>query len=265
MGYYSRQKLVQEFARRTIKNLETIERLAAERLKSEEPEVFEVTQLLNSCLGLLVFPEQKLPDDIPKVLPSKLPVLKIITNNPDPLSNVPTAPKTTGVVSRSSSVRTHEKVLVTKPLIGYAQTRFPVLTTHYVPHSLSTEGKKMNQIFVKMEGVPYGHKKPKGNTRAPNEWTRKVVSQTKELPKIKEECFLRVTFLLPPNKFPIDLPHGPDLDNLLKRFLDALNQTIFSETLGGDSCVVSQSATKSKVQSVNMAGALLEVSPADVP
>lgn len=72
---------------------------------------------------------------------------------------------------------------------------------------------------------------------------------------------LKVTFLLPPDKYPADLPYGSDLDNLLKRFLDALNQTIFSMTIGKDSSVVSLTATKVKVPSSKEAGAYLEVLP----
>jgi Holliday junction resolvase RusA-like endonuclease len=51
------------------------------------------------------------------------------------------------------------------------------------------------------------------------------------------------------------------LDNLLKRFQDALNVTIFSEAKGKDSCIISLTATKVKVTSSEEAGALLEVIP----
>lgn len=39
-------------------------------------------------------------------------------------------------------------------------------------------------------------------------------------------------------------PFGTDLDNLLKRLLDALGQTVFPEAPGKDACVVSVDATK---------------------
>lgn len=75
---------------------------------------------------------------------------------------------------------------------------------------------------------------------------------------------MKVTFLLPPNKFPSDFPHGPDLDNLLKRFMDALNDTVFSDTPGGDSCVVMLTVMKTKVSSDAEAGVHLEVLPVSV-
>jgi Holliday junction resolvase RusA-like endonuclease len=67
--------------------------------------------------------------------------------------------------------------------------------------------------------------------------------------------------MLPPNKLPKDLPYGPDLDNLMKRLADALNETIFSETEGKDSCVIELNVMKTRVESENEAGALLEVLP----
>jgi len=81
------------------------------------------------------------------------------------------------------------------------------------------------------------------------------------LPKVQNACFLKITFLLPPDKFPPNFPYGPDLDNLLKRFLDALNQTVFSETPGKDSCVVSLQVMKTKVDDESMAGAHIEILP----
>ena len=91
-----------------------------------------------------------------------------------------------------------------------------------------------------------------------------MIEQTRHLPKVTEACILRVTFLLPPNKFPTDLPYGPDLDNLMKRFSDALNQTIFSETEGKDSCVVEMSVMKTRVDSESEAGAIIEVLPISI-
>ena len=119
----------------------------------------------------------------------------------------------------------------------------------------------MNHISHKIRGVPYSRNKTRGDTDAPGKWTQAVINQTKNLPKVTEACILRVTFLLPPNKYPKDLPYGPDLDNLMKRFSDALNQTIFSESEGRDSCVVEMSVMKTMVRSEVEAGALLEVLP----
>ena len=55
------EDVVRDFASRTKKNLEVIE-----TLQNEGREVFEVTQLINSMLGLLVFPQQRYIQSIPK-------------------------------------------------------------------------------------------------------------------------------------------------------------------------------------------------------
>jgi hypothetical protein len=55
------EEVVRDFALRTRKNLE-----ALEALHERNDEVFEVTQLINSMLGLLVFPQQEYVESIPK-------------------------------------------------------------------------------------------------------------------------------------------------------------------------------------------------------
>jgi Holliday junction resolvase RusA-like endonuclease len=122
----------------------------------------------------------------------------------------------------------------------------------------------MSFISTKISGVPYARSKVRGNALAPKQWTEAVIKQTKHLPKIKEACILKVTFLLPADKFPKDYPYGSDLDNLLKRFQDALNETIFSDAKGKDSCIISLTASKVKISSAEEAGALLEVIPVNV-
>jgi Holliday junction resolvase RusA-like endonuclease len=119
----------------------------------------------------------------------------------------------------------------------------------------------MKHIYKRISGIPYGKFKTRGQKSALQEWTKEIIKQTQSLPKVRDACILRVTFLLPPDKFPSDFPYGPDLDSLLKRFLDALNETIFKDTQGGDSCVVSLHAMKTKVESSKEAGAILEVLP----
>lgn len=59
--------VISDFAERTLRNLHAIELLQAERC-----DVFEVTQLVNSMLGLLVFPQQEYIDQIPKTPLEKL-------------------------------------------------------------------------------------------------------------------------------------------------------------------------------------------------
>lgn len=59
--------VVHDFAQRTRENLRFV-REAAQRIESEPhaPQVYEVTQLINSMLGLLVFPQQAFIDAIPE-------------------------------------------------------------------------------------------------------------------------------------------------------------------------------------------------------
>jgi Holliday junction resolvase RusA-like endonuclease len=122
----------------------------------------------------------------------------------------------------------------------------------------------MNYINVKIKGIPFCQNKNRGNIDGPNVWTKTIIEQTKDLPKVIDSCIAKITFLLPKDKFPSDYPFGPDLDNLLKRFLDALNETIFSKAHGKDSCVISLTATKVKVNSDEEAGAILEIIPVKI-
>lgn len=64
MGAIKPDELVEEFARRTRKNLATLRQLQNE---NPQAEIYEVTQLVNSMLGLLVFPQQKFMDAIPEI------------------------------------------------------------------------------------------------------------------------------------------------------------------------------------------------------
>lgn len=119
----------------------------------------------------------------------------------------------------------------------------------------------MKHISIKITGIPYSRNKTRGDVEAPGRWTQSIIEQTSSLPKIQEACISKITFCLPKDKFPIDFPYGPDLDNLLKRFLDALNETIFSEAKGKDSCIISMDVSKAKVDNVEEAGVYLEIIP----
>lgn len=57
------EDVIADFAKRTEANLQTIRRLAKE---DGAAPAFEVTQLVNSMLGLLVFPQQRYLDRIPE-------------------------------------------------------------------------------------------------------------------------------------------------------------------------------------------------------
>jgi len=56
------QNVVRDFAERTRRNLGIIEKLQREQPDSE---IYEVTQLVNSMLGLLIFPQQRYFNSIP--------------------------------------------------------------------------------------------------------------------------------------------------------------------------------------------------------
>ena len=96
----------------------------------------------------------------------------------------------------------------------------------------------MTYLDCLIPGVPYGKHKRRGKIEAPAKWTQILIEKTSELPKVKEASALNITFLFPPDKYPLDLPYGPDLDNFLKRLMDALKHTIFSDAKGHDSCVI---------------------------
>lgn len=56
--------LIRDFAQRTLKNLDAIE---AALKNDPTAEVYEVTQLINSLLGLIVFPKERYVDAIPRI------------------------------------------------------------------------------------------------------------------------------------------------------------------------------------------------------
>jgi len=117
----------------------------------------------------------------------------------------------------------------------------------------------MRSLRVSVSGIPYPHLKSRGDTSAPARWTEAVKKQTAHLPKVVHPCLVRITFRLPPDKFPKDHPYGSDLDNLLKRFFDALIETVFSEAPGKDGIAISIEATKVRVPDSDQAGADLEI------
>ena len=119
----------------------------------------------------------------------------------------------------------------------------------------------MAVISTTIKGIPVSTGKSRGDLAAPERWRTAITSGTRELAVVSEACVLKVTFLLPEGSFPADYPYGPDLDNLLKGTLDALNATVFRNAQGKDSCIVALFAMKTKVASESEAGAHLEVLP----
>jgi Holliday junction resolvase RusA-like endonuclease len=114
---------------------------------------------------------------------------------------------------------------------------------------------------VRIAGIPYAHRKTRGHKDGCLEWSQAVVAQTAHLTPVTGACHLRVTFFLPADKYPHDHPYGMDLDNLLKRFFDALQETVFRHVMGKDGCVTEIDARKVKVESNELAGAELEIEP----
>jgi len=106
----------------------------------------------------------------------------------------------------------------------------------------------MVKVFIK--GTPYSQNKRRGKVEAPKEWSEAIVEATAELPKIKFPCSLSAEFVLPGDKYPKDFPQGPDLDNLLKRLLDALQKTVLQD----DSLVIQLEASKRQARTGEPAG-----------
>lgn len=119
---------------------------------------------------------------------------------------------------------------------------------------------------IRVRGVPYPHLKVTGNVEGRKKWTEAIVQQTAKLRKITGPCLVRVTFKLSREKFHDANPFGTDLDNLLKRFFDALSQTVFSDAPGKDACVVAVEAAKTLVlnpSECGVDGEIIEMVAAD--
>lgn len=114
---------------------------------------------------------------------------------------------------------------------------------------------------IRVRGVPYPQTKTTGNVKGCAEWTNKIIEKTTNLTKVTGPCLLRVTFKLPRGKFNETNPFGTDIDNLLKRLLDALSRTVFSEAPGKDACIVSLDATKVLAVNPSEAGVDGEIIP----
>ena len=106
----------------------------------------------------------------------------------------------------------------------------------------------------RVRGVPYPQTKATGNVGGRKAWTEAIVKATQNLRKIHGPVFVRVTFRLSREKFHNANPYGTDLDNLLKRFLDALSATVLSEAPGKDACIVALEAAKVLVKNPSESG-----------
>ncbi len=68
---YDKDNLVLDFIRRTRKNLKLVESLVKDN-NPTDIEAYEVTQFINSLLGLLIIPQQALYDNLPETPLSEL-------------------------------------------------------------------------------------------------------------------------------------------------------------------------------------------------
>jgi len=105
-----------------------------------------------------------------------------------------------------------------------------------------------------IEGTPYSKDKHRGDTKAAKSWTQVVIDATRGIPKARGRVSLNLRFVLPEDKYPGDHPYGSDLDNLLKRFLDALCETILSEVEGKDGAIVRLTVSKRQARKNELTG-----------
>ena len=116
------------------------------------------------------------------------------------------------------------------------------------------------QVFVQHVpfGKPYRGKRPSDALA----YDKEIAKMTSSWPKVTNACQLKVTFVLPANKFADGKFLGPDIDNLMKRLLDNLKATVFGPP-SDDSFVVSMEVTKTKVSSEVDAGVHIAIIPLD--
>jgi Holliday junction resolvase RusA-like endonuclease len=111
-----------------------------------------------------------------------------------------------------------------------------------------------------IRGTPYSRNKSRGRVAGAKEWSATVQEQTRRLRPVKGPCALEVEFVLPLDRFPEDHPHGNDLDNLLKRLLDALGETVLREARGKDGAIMELTARKRKALGTEPTGARIRLS-----
>jgi len=114
-------------------------------------------------------------------------------------------------------------------------------------------------VSLFLQGTPYPRNKSRGRVEAAAEWSASVVTQTAGLELVRGPCRLEVTFVLPRDRFPEDHPHGTDLDNLLKRLLDALGKTVLREAPGKDGAITELRAKKRMVREGEITGARIRI------
>ncbi len=101
---------------------------------------------------------------------------------------------------------------------------------------------------------PYTGRRP----AAAAKWEADIAEATAAWPLVLGPCKLAVTFFLPADKYAAPNSMGPDLDNLLKRLLDALKRTVFRPP-SDDSFVVELTAAKFRAGTLADAGVHLHI------
>lgn len=109
-------------------------------------------------------------------------------------------------------------------------------------------------------GFPVSKFKVNGDKNKIKEWKAAVIRQTQDsIGLLKGECKMKIVFKFHSSQYPLDLPYGPDLDNCTKSLWDALNETLFLNTKGHDSCVKQLDVSKYKYSEENKCGAVIKI------
>lgn len=108
---------------------------------------------------------------------------------------------------------------------------------------------KPTLMDIIIPGIPYPQIKTKGNILAAKHWTKTIIEKTKSFKPLSDSPLrAEIVFSLLFDKYPPDFPYGPDLDNLLKRLLDALGQTVLKELPGKDSAIIEIHCSKQRTE-----------------
>lgn len=117
-------------------------------------------------------------------------------------------------------------------------------------------------IYEKIiKGIPTGRFKNRGNTSLVKNWRSKIIQETQDgIGKVKNECKMKVVFKFDTLQYPKDFPYGPDLDNQIKNLWDGLNETVFKNVPGHDSCVRILHVSKYPAKNENDTGVIIKIS-----
>jgi len=97
-------------------------------------------------------------------------------------------------------------------------------------------GPEVHMEFF-IPGPPYPKHKVGNRKDEAEKWSGSIILCTKDLPKVRGPCVMRIDYQLPPDRFTLGSPYGSDLDNLTKRLLDSLSSTILEDVDSKDGCI----------------------------